>query len=135
MGRKKTSEQQNTDEALHEGLEKIFHEPHRLSIMSALCAAEKGLSFTQLKERCQMTDGNLNRHLKVLQDTEAIAVNKTFVGVKPRTTISISETGLQRFTEYLEALSDVLKKARQALPKAREHTAPPHAAQSLVIGH
>ena len=46
-----------------EALERIFHEPSRMAIMSALCAADGGLTFNELKERCALTDGNLNRHL------------------------------------------------------------------------
>ncbi len=100
-----------------EALERIFHEPNRLSIMSALCAAEKGLSFNELKEECGLTDGNLNRHLKVLQEAKAVKIQKAFIDDKPRTTVSISKTGLDRFSEYLAALSEVLEKARSAMPQ------------------
>ena len=43
-------------------LERIFHEPNRLAIMSTLCAADEGLAFTDLRDACGLTDGNLNRH-------------------------------------------------------------------------
>jgi DNA-binding HxlR family transcriptional regulator len=100
-------------------LEKIFHEPHRLAIMSALCAADSPLSFNEIKEACLLTDGNLSRHLKALEDFGAVLIRKTFVDVKPRTTVSLSADGLERFNEYLAALEDVLLKARQAMPAAR----------------
>ena len=100
----------------YEALEKIFHEPNRLAIMSAVCAAEKGLSFSELKEECSLTDGNLNRHLKVLREAEAVTIEKAFVDDKPRTTVRISSAGLDRFNEYLAALSEVLAAAKQALP-------------------
>ena len=100
----------------YEALEKIFHEPNRLAIMSAVCAAEKGLSFSELKKECSLTDGNLNRHLKVLREAEAISIEKAFVDDKPRTTVTISSAGLDRFNEYLAALSEVLAAAKQALP-------------------
>jgi len=109
-----TTESANTDQ-----LEKIFHEPNRLAIMSALCAAPKGLAFTELKEACDLTDGNLNRHLKVLSDSKAISVKKAFVDDKPRTTITLSKAGLKRFTEYLSALEEILEQARAALPGRR----------------
>jgi len=99
-----------------EALEKLFHEPNRLSIMSAVCAADKGLSFNELKEACGLTDGNLNRHLKVLREAEAVTIEKAFVDDKPRTTVKISRAGLDRFNEYLSALSEVLAAAKQALP-------------------
>lgn len=100
----------------YEALEKIFHEPNRLAIMSAVCAADKGLSFNELKEECGLTDGNLNRHLKVLQEAGAVTITKKFVDLKPRTTVSLSKAGLQRFHEYLSALAEVLEKARSAMP-------------------
>lgn len=96
--------------------EKIFHEPNRMAIMSVLCAAEQGLSFNELKAACQLTDGNLNRHLKVLQAADAIVIRKSFVADKPRTTIVLSKSGVDRFSEYLGALAEVLETARKALP-------------------
>jgi DNA-binding transcriptional ArsR family regulator len=104
------------NEHLHEALERIFHEPGRLAIMSAVCAADKGLSFTELKESCNLTDGNLNRHLKVLEDAGAVRIEKAFVQSKPRTTVRISRKGLEQFSDYLAALAGVLDKARKAIP-------------------
>jgi DNA-binding transcriptional ArsR family regulator len=103
-----------------EALEKIFHEPNRLAIMSALCAAEKGLAFNDLKSICKLTDGNLNRHLKVLQEAGAVEVTKAFVKEKPRTTVCLSKTGVERFREYLRALADVLEAAKRALPAEKK---------------
>ncbi|VGO17063.1 hypothetical protein PDESU_05657 [Pontiella desulfatans] len=100
-----------------QALEKIFHEPSRLAIMSALCMATDGLTFTELKAECELTDGNLNRHLKVLKESQVVRVKKAFVDDKPRTTVFITAQGLGRFNDYLEALADVMKQARKALPK------------------
>jgi DNA-binding transcriptional ArsR family regulator len=106
-----------TPDSPFEALEKLFHEPGRLAIMSALCAADGGRSFAELKEECGLTDGNLNRHLKVLDEAGAVRIEKKFVGTKPRTTVYLSSKGLRRFNEYLEALAEVLQKARKAIPK------------------
>ena len=100
----------------HEILEKIFHEPSRLAIMSALCAAERGLTFVVLRDACRLSDGNLSRHLKVLEEAGAVAISKRFVKKKPLTRVKITERGLRRFQEYLAALSQVLEEARRALP-------------------
>ena len=100
----------------YEALEKIFHEPNRLAIMSALCSAEKGLAFNELKENCRLTDGNLNRHLKVLEEAKAVNIQKAFVDLKPRTTVHISRKGLESFSEYLDALNEVLLKAKESIP-------------------
>lgn len=99
-----------------DALERLFHEPSRLAIMSSLCAAERGLPFGELKTACALTDGNLSRHLKALEDAGAVKIEKSFVGARPRTTIRLSREGLKRFREYLDALESVLEQARRALP-------------------
>ncbi len=98
----------------HEALEKLFHEPNRLAILSALCAAPGGLTFGDLKAACNLTDGNLSRHLAALEEADVIRVQKEFVGVKPRTTVFLTDAGLDRFNDYLAALEDVLEQARRA---------------------
>lgn len=115
-------------------LERIFHEPSRMTILSALCAASEDLAFTELKALSGLTDGNLSRHLKVLEEAGVIRIRKTFVGVKPRTTVSLTDKGLKRFDEYLSALSDVLKKARQAVGmERRKNLAVPAVARHVTI--
>lgn len=101
-------------------LERLFHEPNRMAILSALCAAGDPLSFTELKTLSGLTDGNLSRHLKALEEASVIRISKTFVGVKPRTTVTLTDKGLKRFDDYLSALSDVLKKARKAMATDRQ---------------
>jgi len=100
-----------------EALEKLFHEPKRLAIMSTLCAAESSLTFTEIKEACELTDGNLNRHLKVLVESKAVTISKRFVSNKPCTSVRITDRGLKRFSQYLDALTDVIEAARQGLPQ------------------
>ena len=109
-----------------DALERIFHEPSRLAIMAALCAAEpEGLSFTELKQSCDLTDGNLNRHLSVLVEAGAARQTKEFVGVKPRTTVFVTRTGLKRFSQYLDALQQALQAAQASLPSpSRRATTP-----------
>ncbi len=111
---------QNQNDSPYDALERIFHEPNRLAIMSVLCAEDKGLSFNELKGECNLTDGNLNRHLKVLEDAGVVRIDKKFVDAKPRTTVLITRKGLDRFNEYLSALSEVLEKAKKAIPEDRK---------------
>lgn len=95
-------------------LERLFHEPNRLAILSALCTTRNGLAFTELRDTCRLTDGNLNRHLKTLEEEEIVRVHKAFVNDKPRTTVSLTRGGLARFNHYLERLEVVLQDARRA---------------------
>jgi DNA-binding transcriptional ArsR family regulator len=101
-------------------LERLFHEPNRLAILSALCTARSGLAFTDLRDTCRLTDGNLNRHLKALEEAGIVRVHKAFVNDKPRTTVSLTRGGLARFHRYLEKLEGVLQEARRAARRAEE---------------
>lgn len=96
-------------------LEKTFHEPNRLAIMSAVCGGgADGVTFNELKEECDLTDGNLSRHLKTLEEAGVVRIKKEFVGVKPRTTIFPTDAGVGAFIEYLNTLEDVLETAAKA---------------------
>ncbi len=103
----------------YEALDKVFHEPHRLALVSSLLADEKGLSFNELRDLCDLTDGNLSRHLKVLEDAGAVRIEKSFVANRPRTTVSLTKEGRARFLEYLDALEAVLKEAASRVKKTR----------------
>lgn len=96
-------------------LKTIFHEPNRLAIMSALCNSVDGLTFNQIKEECDLTDGNLSRHLDALRNARAVRIKKYFAGAKPQTRVYLSERGRDSFIEYLKALEEVLKKAAESV--------------------
>lgn len=104
----------------YNALEKIFHEPNRLAIMSALCRSTDGMTFNELKEECDLTDGNLSRHLKALEEAKAVKIKKAFVKAKPQTTILLSENGRENFIQYLKALEEVLQAAAQATATDRK---------------
>lgn len=107
----------------YDAIKSIFHEPNRLAIMSALCNATDGLSFNELKEECELTDGNLSRHLKALEEAKAIRIRKTFVHSKPLTTLSLTDHGREHFLAYLQALEEVLKMAAESVTHEKESPA------------
>lgn len=118
----------------HALLKRLFHEPNRLAILSALSTAGDGLSFNELKEECGLTDGNLSRHLKTLKQAGTVRIKKTFVQDKPRTTIFLTDRGRDAFVDYLEALKVVLKRAAEAVaPQEKEAPVAP-AMGKLVRG-
>ena len=59
--------QQRTDRYAYDGLDRVIHERARLGLLTSLAAHAKGLRFAELKELCGLTDGNLSRHLQVLE--------------------------------------------------------------------
>lgn len=89
-------------------LERIFHEPARLIIMSQLLGTVDGATFTELKSACGLTDGNLSRHLATLEQAKAIRIDKSFAGHRPQTTVCLSKQGREDFMAYLQALEAVL---------------------------
>ena len=102
-----------------DALDRVFHEPNRLAILSVLCASDEPVSFTELRDTCGLTDGNLNRHLKALEDDNIIKIRKAFVDRKPRTTIAVTHTGLTRFQTYVDALGVALKHARASITPSK----------------
>lgn len=111
---------QNSNENPYSALERVFHEPNRLAIMSALADAADGMTFRDLKEKCALTDGNLSRHVKTLEEAGMVKIRKTFVGVRPQTTIALSGEGRRSFINYLKALEEVLQKAASALKQEKK---------------
>ncbi len=105
----------NKHENPYNALKRIFHEPNRMAIISALCSTSNGLTFRVLKEQCELTDGNLSRHLKVLEEAGVLMIEKKFVGAKPQTRALLTDKGRESFVEYLQVLEEVLKKAAEAV--------------------
>jgi DNA-binding MarR family transcriptional regulator len=89
------------------GLNKLFENRVRLGIMSALMINES-LDFNNLKETLGVTDGNLASHLKSLEQNNLIRVSKKFIGKKPNTSFSVTESGAQLFREHLKALENII---------------------------
>lgn len=96
---------------IKEDIELLFHQPSRLNIMAELCGTADGLTFSELKKRCALTDGNLSRHLQSLEEGGAVKIKKTFADSKPLTTAFASGRGRESFLEYLSTLEEVLKQA------------------------
>src|SRR6476620_3524457 len=69
----------------YDGLERVIHEKARLSIMSSLATHPDGLLFNDLKGLCSLTDGNLSRHLQLLQESKLVEVWKGFKNNRPQT--------------------------------------------------
>lgn len=98
----------------YEGLDRVLHEKARLGILTSLATRPEGLLFGDLKRLCALTDGNLNRHLEVLQEAGLVEVWKRFEGRRPQTLVRLSAEGRRRFLDYLGELEKVLKDAKRA---------------------
>ena len=92
-------------------LDRVIHEKGRLAIMSMLAASPE-LSFTELRDALNMTDGNLTSHLRTLQEAGYVAVSKSFQDNRPLTTCSLTAAGKKAFATYIDLLEQVLQQAR-----------------------
>lgn len=91
-----------------EQLNKTFDSRIRLGIMSALVINSE-ISFNDLKELIEVTDGNLASHLKTLEENNYIKVQKGFIGRKTNTTYSITKSGSKAFKMHLDALEKMIR--------------------------
>ena len=95
----------------YEGLDRVIHERARLSVLTSLVTNPKGLAFGDLKQLCALTDGNLNRHLRVLEKGKMVEIIKKHDRNRPLTVCRITPSGRARYVEYLSTLEQVVRDA------------------------
>jgi DNA-binding MarR family transcriptional regulator len=99
----------------YEGLDRVIHEHARLSVLTSLITHGHGLTFNELKQLCALTDGNLSRHLQVLEEAGLISVLKGIEKNRPLTLCRVTATGRRRYVEYLSVLERVILDAEAAV--------------------
>lgn len=102
----------------YEGLNRVLHEKARLGILAALRTRADGLLFGDIKELCALTDGNLSRHLSVLQEFGVVEIVKSFRGAKPQTWAMLSKRGRKEFKAYIQELERVVLDANTGVVPA-----------------
>jgi len=99
----------------YEGLDRVIHERARLSILTSLVAHPGGLVFGDLRRLCRLTDGNLSRHLQVLQSSRFVEVAKSFENNRPQTIVRVTDQGRAAYLDYLGVLEKVVRDAAAAM--------------------
>ena len=89
-------------------LDRVIHETGRLAIMSALAGTAE-LSFTELRDTLDMTDGNLTTHIRILQEEGFISVAKSYQNNRSLTTCSLTKAGRKAFTGYIDLLEQIVR--------------------------
>lgn len=92
-------------------LDRLIHERLRLGIVSAL-AGNESLTFNELKEILQTTDGNLSVHARKLEDAGYITCDKFFDGRTPKTAFSLTDAGRLALGRYLDHMESIIRTAR-----------------------
>ena len=86
-----------------EAIDDIIHGRLRLGVMAFLSTAGSA-DFPLLKSRLQATDGNLSVQLRKLEEAGYVLIEKAFVGKKPQTTVTLTDTGRAAYIGYLDAM-------------------------------
>ena len=92
-------------------LDRVIHEKVRLAIMSLLAASAQ-LSFTEMRDTLNMTDGNLTAHMRTLQEAGYVSVTKAFRGGRPLTTYSLTAEGRKAFATYINLLEQIVQQTK-----------------------
>jgi len=109
---KKTVEARGVPERMHfPDFDRTIHEKTRLAIISAL-AVNQSLTFNELKEIVQTTDGNISVHARKLEDAHYVSCRKGFEGRVPRTEYALTAAGRRAFEKYLNHMESLIKAAR-----------------------
>ena len=88
-------------------LDKLLHEPARLSVVGCLALVEAA-DFVFLQSQTGMTGGNLSSHVKKLEQAGYITITKEFHNSRPRTTLALTESGRASFSRYLTTMRALL---------------------------
>lgn len=94
------------------GLDQLIHGRVRLGIVSAL-AVERSLTFNELKERLETSDGNLSVHARKLEEAGYIEVTKSFEGRFPRTDYRLTAAGRKALERYLDHMEALIERVRE----------------------
>lgn len=107
----KTKSRPSEGRFAYEGLDRVIHERARLSVLTSLITNPRGVTFNDLKELCALTDGNLSRHLQVLERAKMVEIVKGHDRNRPLTVCRITASGRKRYLDYLTTLEQVVRDA------------------------
>jgi DNA-binding HxlR family transcriptional regulator len=92
-------------------LDRLIHERIRLAIVSAL-AVNDSLTFNDLKQLLNTTDGNLSVHARKLEEAQYVICTKSFEGRTPKTEYKLTAAGRRALERYLGHMESVIRAAR-----------------------
>ncbi len=99
-------------EATPAALDRLIHERMRLGIVSAL-AVNDLLTFTELRDLMQTTDGNLSVHARKLEEAGYVACTKSFQGRVPKTDYRLTAEGRRALERYLDHMEAIIRRTRE----------------------
>lgn len=93
-------------------LDRVIHERVRLAIVSALAGA-RSLSFNELKDMLDLSDGNLSVHTRRLEEAGFVSCEKSFIDRVPRTEYRLTARGRKALDAYLDHMESLIRRVRE----------------------
>jgi DNA-binding HxlR family transcriptional regulator len=94
-------------------LDRLIHGRVRLGIVSAL-AVNDSLSFNELKELLETSDGNLSVHARRLEDAGYLSCSKSFEGRVPHTEYRLTLAGKRALEKYIDHMEALIHRVRES---------------------
>lgn len=94
-----------------DAFDEVVHQRHRLGVMVVLAEAKRA-DFTYLKKVLELTDGNLGRHLQVLEEAGLVELDKVFEQGKPRTWVSLTRQGRAALAREVDTMERLIRRVR-----------------------
>lgn len=98
-------------------LDDTVHQRVRLGILAVLAEADKA-DFGYLKETLELSDGNLSRHLRVLEEAGFVAIEKGYENRRPRTWVKATKQGRKALSDHLAALQELIDQVGEDTKRA-----------------
>ncbi len=99
------------DESVAPSLDKLIHERIRLGIVSSLAVNDR-LTFNELKQLLQASDGNVSVHARKLEDAGYLSCHKSFEGRVPKTEYKLTAAGRKALERYLSHMETLIRMTR-----------------------
>jgi DNA-binding transcriptional ArsR family regulator len=87
-------------------LDRLIHEPARLSIMTALSVVQSA-DFTSLQRITGLSAGNLSNHLAKLEEGRLVQLTKGYLNKRPNTMVAITQPGKQAIDAHWRRLKEL----------------------------
>lgn len=113
------------NENIFHELDRIIHEPGRLSIITLLASVGE-LSFTELRDQLGMTDGNLSLHIQTLEKAGYVEESRVLRNRRCLTLYKLTSTGREAFIRYLSLLEKIIEKVKEGLDGTGNQIKSPH---------
>ena len=91
----------------YRNIDPVLHSRIRLAIVALLMSQDEA-EFSFIRDKVGATDGNMSTHMRQLEESRYVSFRKIFQGRKPQTLYAITDSGRERFKDYLQMLGSIV---------------------------